>query len=136
MNGVNILIVGLGAFGFLPMGVFLYKKRLADRILATGRPVQAWVYHKVINRKSNYEVVHYHFIAADGKQYTGKLTTRPGIHRMNDAIEIFYLPDNPKHNTVRGAWKSYGFLIFVIIIAVWVLFMSYKLYEMVNNGGI
>lgn len=132
MSGVNILIGFVGAFGFLPLGIFLYKKRLAERILATGRPVQAIVFHKTVNRKSNYEIVYYHFTAIDGKPYTGKLTTRPGTHRMHDSIEVFYLPDYPKHNTVKGAWKSYGFLIFVIIIAVWVLYMAYKLYEMEN----
>jgi hypothetical protein len=134
MSGVNILIGGVAAFGFLPLGIFLYKKQLASRILATGRSCRALVYDKAINRKSNYEVVHYRFIADNGKQYKGKLTTRPGLHRMHDSIEVFYLPGNPKHNTVKGAWKGYGFLIFVIIIAVWVLYMAFKLYQMENPG--
>ncbi len=51
MSGVNILIGFVGAFGFLPLGIFIYKKRLAERILATGRPVQAIVFDKAVNRK-------------------------------------------------------------------------------------
>ena len=51
---------------------------------------------------------------------------------MQDLIEVYYLPENPAQHTVKGSWKSYGFLIFMIAIALWVLYMMYKLYQMVN----
>jgi hypothetical protein len=75
-------------------------------------------------------------MAANGKSYHGKLTTKPGMHRLKETIEIFYLPNNPRRNTVRGAWSSTGFFIFMVIITIAVLWMTYKLYETVNNGGI
>ena len=76
--------------------------------------------------------MYYRFIATDGNFYTGTLTTRRGVHRMQDLIEVYYLPENPAQHTVKGSWKSYGFLIFMIAIALWVLYMMYKLYQMVN----
>jgi hypothetical protein len=85
------------------------------------------------NRKTNYTVVHYHFIASNGRQYTGSLTTRPGQHRVSEVIEVFYLPDNPHNNTVKGTWNDNWFLLFVIAIALAVLNGMYQLYEMVNK---
>ncbi|HEX9957040.1 MAG TPA: DUF3592 domain-containing protein, partial [Fibrella sp.] len=133
MNGTNILIVCVALLGFLPLAVFLYKKKLANRILTTGRPVSATVFQTTTNRKTNYTVVHYHFIASNGRQYTGSLTTRPGQHRVSEVIEVFYLPDNPHNNTVKGTWNDNWFLLFVIAIALAVLNGMYQLYEMVNK---
>lgn len=133
MNGTNILIVCVGLLGFLPLAVFLYKKKLANRILTTGRPVSARVFQITTNKKSNYTVVYYHFIATNGRQYTGDLTTRPGQHRINGVIEVFYLPDNPHDNTVKGTWNDNWFLLFVIAIALVVLYGMYQLYETVNK---
>src|SRR5687768_961325 len=124
MNGVNLIIGCVAVFGFLPLGIVLYRRRAADRILTTGRSTRAIVYHKYTSRKPSYEVVYYQFTAFDGKRYTGKLTGAPGLYNIHDTLEVFYSAANPKHNTVKGAWKSYGILIFVIIIAIWVLYMS------------
>lgn len=134
MNPINILIVCVALLGFLPLAVFLYKKKVADRILATGRSARARVFQLKTNRKANYTVVHYSFTAPDGNQYKGSLTTRPGQHRINEVIEVFYLPDNPGHNTVRGTFNSNWFLAFVLAIALAVLYMMYRLYEMMNPG--
>lgn len=136
MTGVNILLAFVGLLGFLPLAIFLYRKKKADRILANGWTINARVFHITSGLKGNYEIVHYYFLAPDGKQYQGSLSTSPGAYKINNSIEVYYLPDNPKHNTVKGAWKSTGFLIFMIVIAVAVLFMVYKLYEMLEGKEI
>lgn len=133
MTGTNILIACVALLGFLPLAVFLYKKKRADTILATGRTAWAYVIYKQLGYKRNYEVVYYYFVASDGKEYRGRLTTAPGVHRINDSIEVFYLPHNPKRNTVKGAWKSHWFLAFMIAIAIAVVYMMYELYKMVNK---
>ncbi|HYE54231.1 MAG TPA: DUF3592 domain-containing protein [Chitinophagaceae bacterium] len=132
MNGINILIVCVALFGFLPLAIFLYRQKRANRVLAKGNTTRAVIYYVAQNMKGTYDTVDYHFIASDGKQYTGRITTGRNEHKINDTIEVFYLPDNPRHNTVRGAWKSTGFLIFVILIGIAVSFMMYKVYEAMN----
>lgn len=135
MNGINIIIVFVGLLGFLPLIVFLYNKKRTDRILTTGRSIMATVYYIQPGYKRNYEIVYYHFWAMDGNQYKGRLTTKPGVHHVNNTIEVFYLPNNPKENTVKGTWNTNWFLLFVVLIAMAVVYMMYKLYEMVNAGN-
>ncbi|GAA4459509.1 hypothetical protein GCM10023189_33310 [Nibrella saemangeumensis] len=132
MNGINILLLCVALLGFLPLAIFIYKKNLAKRILTTGRATRASVYHITTNRKSNTTVVYYFFIASNGRQYKGNLTTRPGEYRINGTVDVFYLPDNPHHNTVKGAWNDNWFLLFVVAIALAIVYMMYKLYLMLN----
>ncbi|GAA4417874.1 hypothetical protein GCM10023187_50700 [Nibrella viscosa] len=136
MNGINILIVCVALLGFLPLVIFMYKKKLTSRLLTTGLSVSASVYHITTNRKTNTTVVYYQFIASNGRQYKGNLTARPGEYRINGTIEVFYLPENPYHNTVKGAWNDNWFLAFVIAIALVIVYMMYKLYVLVNKGTI
>ena len=135
MRGIDIILLFMALSGFLPLVVFLIRKNRAEKILACGQIVNAIIFHISSGYKHNYEIVHYYFLA-NGQQYKGKLTTKPGAHRLNDSIEVHYLVDNPRHNTVKGTWKSTGFLIFMIIIAIAVLWMTYKLYQEVEARGI
>lgn len=136
MTGVNIILLILALFAFLPLSIFLYKKRRVEKILKEGKSITAIIFDIVAGYKYRYEVVHYYFTAANGKQYKGKLTTTPGKHRIRETIEVFYLPENPKRNTVKGAWGSTVFLIFMIVITIVVLWMTYKLFQMVSAGEI
>jgi hypothetical protein len=132
MKGVNILVACVGLLGFLPLIVFLYGKRRANRILTRGRMVRANIYHIARGYKGNYQVVYYYFIGPDGREYKGRLTTKPGEYTVNRTVEVFYLPEDPRENTVKGTWNSNWFLAFVILIALAVLYMMYKLYQMLN----
>ena len=132
MSGVNIIIGIVALIGFLPLAVFIYGKKRANRILTTGITARAIVYDKHTATKGNYEIVHYYFIASDGMEYRGRLTTRPGVHKLSGTIEVFYLEDNPSENTVKGSWNDNWFLLFVLLIAIAVVYMMYELYLMVN----
>lgn len=134
MTGTNILIVLMALTGFLPLVVFLYKKRQTDRILARGCTTRGLVYDKYRSVKSNYETVYYSFVAPDGTQQKGRLTTSPGKYRRTDSIEVYYLPEDPRQHTIKGNWNSNWFLLFVILIAVFVLYGAYQLYKQVNGG--
>lgn len=133
MNGIDLLLVFVALSGFFPLGIFLYKRKKVNRILTTGRKAQARVFHIFKSPKGNYDVVSYYFLATDGKQYQGSLTIASGTYKVNGVIEVYYLPENPKINTVQGAWKSNLLLGFVITVALAILFMTYKIYEMVNT---
>ena len=133
MSGVNIIIGLVALIGFLPLAVFIYGKKRAKRILTTGITARATVFDTVTASKGNYEIVHYYFIATDGREYRGRLTTRPGVHKVNTTIEVFYLQDNPKENTVKGSWNDNWFLLFVLLIAIAVVYMMYEVYLMVNR---
>ena len=134
MTGTNILIVLMALMGFLPLAVFLYKKRQTDRILTRGCTTQGYVYDKYRSVKRNYETVYYSFIAPDGTRQKGRLTTSPGKYRRTDSIEVYYLPEDPRQHTIKGDGNSNWFLLFVILIAVFVLYGAYQLYKQVNGG--
>src|SRR5690606_17617389 len=70
------------------------------------------------------------------QQYFGSLHSKRDAYRVNDIIVIYYLPQNPKRNTLQGAWASPIFLIFTLAIALFVLFAVYKLHEMVQTGAL
>lgn len=134
MNGTNILLAAMALSGFLPLAVYLYNKRRTDRILANGRITQGLVYDKQRSVKRNYEIVYYSFMAPDGTQHKGRLTTSPGKYRRTDSIEVYFLPEDPRQHTIKGNWNSNWFLLFVVLIAVFVLYGAYRLYRQVNDG--
>jgi hypothetical protein len=134
MNATNILIFLMALSGFLPLVVFLYNKRRTDRILSNGRTTQGLVYDKQRSVKRAYEIVYYSFRAPDGTPHKGRLTTRPGKYRRTDSIEVYFLPEDPRQHTVKGNFTSHWFLVFVVLIAVFVLYGAYRLYRQVNGG--
>lgn len=136
MSGIQWVLFGLGLFGFLPMVIVLYKKNRVKKILDTGLPATATVY-KILGPvgKRHTDIVYYSFIARNGAQYTGVLTTKVGAYHVSDTLQVWYLQSEPNKNTVKGAWGSSFILIFVIIIAVFVLFAVYKINEMVQTGA-
>jgi hypothetical protein len=131
----NLIVAGMALVGFVPLASFLYKKRKYDRILANGRTVNARVYDKVIGYKRTCETVYYFFVAPDGKEYKGKLTTSRGVHRLQDLIEVHYLPGNPKQNTAKGTLNSNWVLLLMIVIALVVAYMAYRLHGDLTRGG-
>lgn len=136
MSGIQWILVGMVIVGFLPMAIVIYKMRLVKKILNTGVPATATVY-KVLppSGKRSVDIVYYSFIDREGAQYAGSLNIKPGTYRVRDTVEIWYLPYNPRKNTVKGAWASPFFLIFVIVIALFVLFAAYKINETVQTGA-
>lgn len=135
MDGIYFLLILVGLFGFLPLAIILYKKRMVKRILTTGLPAKARVYNVYTTTRQPQDIVYYTFYDQSMKQYTGILTTKVGIYKTNDIIDIYYLPDNPKRNTMDGAWQSNIILGFGIVIALFILFAVYKLYEMIQSGA-
>jgi hypothetical protein len=69
------------------------------------------------------------------QQYSGTLTIKQGSYKTGDVLNIYYLPSNPRRNTMNGAWESPFILGFGILIAVFILFAVYKMYEMVKTGS-
>ena len=129
MNSLNIIFVLLALVGFLPLLIILYRRKQVKNILATGLRAKARVYEVIRMGRSAAEMVRYKFYdESRTRLFYGAMTTGMGLHKTDDVIDIFYLQNNPKKNTVPGAWKSNGILVFGIAIAVFVLFAVYKLY--------
>lgn len=136
MSGIQLTLVGFGAFGFLPLLIILYKKNRVKKILTTGIPVKATVYNVYPVRRQATDVVYYTFYAQDSaQQYTGTLTIKSGTYKPGDVLNVYYMPGNPKRNTIHGAWGSPLIVIFGIVIALFVLFAVYKMWEMVESGS-
>jgi hypothetical protein len=115
----------------------LYKKNRVKKILTVGLPAEAVVYDVRTFSRSATEIVCYKFNAQNStEQYTGTLTTKHGLYKTGDVLNIHYLPGNPWRNTMNGAWGSPVILGFGIVLALFILFAVYKLYEMVKTGSI
>jgi hypothetical protein len=137
MSGIHLILAGLAIFGFLPLVIILYKKNRAKKILTTGLSANATVYDVQTVYGQPTEMVSYSFYAINNTtQFTGRLTIERGLYKPGDVLEIHYLPDNPKQNTMHGAWGSPVLVIFGVVIAAAVLFAVYKLNEMVEAGSI
>ncbi len=137
MNGINLILGFLALFGFLPLAIILYKKNRVKKILTVGLPAQAIVYDIRTFSRSATEIVCYRFTAQNStQQYTGTLTTKHGLYKAGDVLNIHYLPGNPRRSTMNGAWGSPIILGFGIVVALFILFAVYKLYEMVKTDSI
>ena len=144
MSGTLIGMILLAAFGFLPLGIVLYKVLLVRRIMKYGQQAKARVYEISSTRSYNHDMrsamrrqlfyVHYTFYGNGSQQYSGMLTIAEPKYSKGDVIDIYYLPENPKRNTVKGAWKSAGMLIFTVLLALFVIFAAYKIYRMIEFG--
>lgn len=132
MSGINLLLAFIALLGFLPLAIILFKKRRAKTILSVGLQAKATVYDVRPIPRSAAEGVAYKFFAQNSsQQYTGSFTIKYGSYKPGDTLDIYYLPSNPRRNTVNGAWASPFILVFGVIIGVVILFMVYKMYEMV-----
>ncbi len=137
MSGINLILLFLALFGFVPLAIILYKKNRVKKILSVGLPAEAVVYDIIAMSRSAVEIVWYKFIPQNNtKQYTGSLSTKRGLYKTGDILKIYYLPGNPRRNTINGAWGSPIILVFGIVLAGFILFAVYKLYEMVKTGSI
>ena len=135
--GIYIMLFVLAALGFLPLIIILYKKRRVEKILSNGSAAMASVYEVRTSVRPSYDTVYYVFINHyQGVQYSGSLMTAVGRYKKGDQIRISYMPHNPKMNTMNGSWKSGSYLVFGLAIALFVLFMVYKIYQEVQLNGI
>ncbi|WP_290792151.1 DUF3592 domain-containing protein [Flavihumibacter sp. UBA7668] len=135
MTTIQLILIGLAIIGFLPLLIIIYKRRLVKRILTTGALAKAEVYSIRLAHKSSVDIVWYRFVPTNARVYcTGSLTTKIGRYKQGDLLDVYYLPENPKRNTVEGAWKSAGFLWFGILIAAFILFAVYKINQEVAAG--
>lgn len=136
MTGIYYFLTGLALAGLLPLAIILYKQRLVKRLLAGGYRATARVYkvHKPV--RSSADIVYYQFTTHAGTQAAGSLTTKMGMYKTGDRIEVYYHPNKPARNTVKGAWQSKGLLIFGVLLALAILFMVYRLWEMIRTEGI
>jgi hypothetical protein len=136
ISAVQWVLAGLALFGFLPLAIILYKRRMVHKILTTGIETKATIFEiRSITFRARHDVVHYSFVTQDSNQpWTGTLTTAIGKYKKGDVLDIYYLADKPQRNTMKGAWASNGILVFGIVIALFILFAVYKLNEMLRNG--
>ena len=134
MSGVYLLLIAIGAFGFLPLMIILYKKKRVKRVLTTGERTTATVYRIYKSPRQATDIVYYSFYTQNTSQSTGTFTIRAGVYKQGDTLDVYYLPSNPRRNTVQGAWGSNFMVAFGVAIAAFVLFAVYKLYEEIQAG--
>jgi hypothetical protein len=132
-----IVLVSLALFGMLPLAIILYKRSRVKKIISMGTLAKARVYGVITTRRQPQDIVYYFFQAGrNTQQYTGTLTAAVGTYRKGQTVDVYYLPDDPRKHTVKGAWKSNGLVVFGLAIALFMLFAAYKIYEMIQSGEV
>ena len=102
-----------------------------------GVATRATVFYVITTHRSPQDIVHYVFLDQySGKQYQGKLIPKVGVYKKGDTLSIHYLKENPKRNTMEGAWKSNVFLWFTVALAMFVLYAVFKLYQEIQSGSL
>lgn len=137
MTGRYIILILIALFSFTPIAILLYKRRRVKRIIENGVMVKATVYLVSTTYRVGSDFVAYSFYdPLTGRQYSGRMNTKIGLYKKGDLIEVYYLPQNPKRNTVKGAWQSNLLLAFAAAIVVFVCWAMYQLYVMVEKGDL
>jgi hypothetical protein len=132
-----IVLVSLAVIGMLPLAIILFKRYRIKKIEMTGMHAKARVYEIRTTQSEPRDLVCYFFHAgSSSQQYTGILTSAVGAFKKGQTVDVFYLPDNPKKHAVKGAWKSSALIVFGIAIALFFLFVDFKLYQMIRSGEI
>lgn len=135
MTGIYLLLAGVAAFGFLPLAIILYKQKRVKKLLATGHQATARVYRVYKPVRSATNIVYYQFTTLGGSTATGSLTTKMGMYKTGDLLKVYYSPNAPQRSTVEGAWQSKVLLAFGALVALGVLLMVYKLWEVIRSQG-
>jgi hypothetical protein len=136
MTGIYFFLTGLALAGCLPLVIILYKQGLVKRLLAGGYRATARVYKVYKPIRSSAHIAYYQFTTHAATQAAGSLTTKMGVYKTGDRLEVYYHPDPPARNTVKGATQPKGLLIFGFLIALATLFMVYRLWDMIRTEGI
>lgn len=103
ISGIHWVLAGLAIIGFLPLAIILYKRNRVKKILTTGLPAKATIYEIRSLFRPRYDIVYYAFYTDNNtKPWTGKLSTEMGKFKKGDVLEIYYLPQKPHLNTMRG----------------------------------
>lgn len=131
------ILLATALLGFLPLGIILVRRARARKIRATGIRTPARIYNVYQSgRASNYTItVSYTYYGIDQKQYYGSFSTRDsGKYMVNQVIDVYSDPSNPRYSTVDGAWNSPALIIFGVLIAASALYAVYNLYYDLQAG--
>ena len=108
MSGIHLILIGVAAFGFLPLIIILYKKNRVKKILTKGVPAKATVYNVYAVPRQPTDIVHYSFYTQNTtQQFTGTLTIYHNSRRRKQWAICFCSPDNMKH-CLRGRVVAYS----------------------------
>lgn len=130
---VFILIIGLPAL----LIFFVVKKmKKANNIKKNGITTDAFILKIVTRRynKTSMDELTLEYKDAAGRVHPAKATIQVGKYRVGQRIPIKYLPQNPAQyafGNVSGYWVI---LIFCILLFLFAVFASYKIYQAVQRG--
>ncbi len=126
------VLIGLGLIGFLPMIVLIIRKRKADRLIKVGSTTEATV--KTIRgyspRFPNPVDIEY-TVKETGQVFTKTILVAGSPYSVGQRLPIYYDPADPRKTQFPMKKGFIAMLIFTLIIAGFVIFACFKLYEMV-----
>jgi hypothetical protein len=99
MSGINLILLFVAFFGFLPLAIILFKRKRVKKILSVGLPARAIVYDVRAIPRSASESVCYKFTAQNSmQQYSGTLTIKV---RIKPAMCWIYITWPPIHVAIQ-----------------------------------
>ncbi len=125
------VLIGLGIIGFLPMIVVLYRKRRSDWLVKHGSKTEATVkmVHGYSSRSLNAVDIEYRVVET-GHIIEKSILVAGSPYSAGDRFPIYYDPKNPRKPQVALKKGFIFILVFTLIIAAFVIFACFKLYEM------
>ncbi|MEO5946271.1 MAG: DUF3592 domain-containing protein [Chitinophagaceae bacterium] len=127
----------LALVGAMPLFVFIMKRKRYRNILQKGSKITAEVNSIKTMRHykgANLDVVIFWYLPPGALQYlSGMVKTNVGHYKRGQQFEIYYLLDKPHKYAVPGSKGEWMMLLFCLLIFLFVLFGSFKLYEMLDK---
>lgn len=135
MQLIYILLILLAAF---PLVLTAWRMRKAAKIKKDGIHTNGTIQHiKSIRmpRGGYIDILRIEYKDRHtGKLYNAKATVSPGKYKIGDVFEVIYLPDQPAKYAIDTKGGYLAILIFCIILFLFILFVVYKMQEMVATG--
>jgi hypothetical protein len=133
---ISLILIVVGA---LPLIVFLVKRKSYRNIINKGNPINAVITETRLvrfNKGNTLENIYYVFLPPGSNQYFQGMFSAPvGKHKKGAELQVYYLPGQPQKNAVPGSKGEIIMLLFTIIIFLFMIFASYKIYEILNSPG-
>jgi hypothetical protein len=133
---LTIILVLVALLGSLPLILFLKKRSTYRLLLKKGHKTSGSISEIIPGMRGRYGIVNekvfYFFTASDGRQYSGMFVASPRKHRRDEQLEVYYMPGSPLVHSIKTSGYGAGYLVLMIIIAVAVIYMTFKIYELVD----
>jgi len=132
--------LGVGLLGFLPLLIVLWKHQRIKNLKKTGILVTG-VVEDIIERRGYkgsryYQAIIQYYVPGRGtirSSYVFSYGGKKPLYARRQSVELYYRKDKPEKFIPKDAKPGKAILIFVIVIALVYIVLSFLLYDTIKN---